>query len=99
MQRMGLKNHQHYVPSIGISELVAIEENPQKNLTNTLYVSSLRANSIYIIKISEDFKKILSQDRIYISNNRIRDIKYDKESNNFFLILENIPAIGVIKIS
>ncbi len=89
----------YYVPSIGISELVAIEENPQKNLTNTLYVSSLRANSIYIIKISEDFKKILSQDRIYISNNRIRDIKYDKESNNFFLILENVPAIGVIKIS
>ena len=89
----------YYVPSIGISELVAIEDNPQNNLVNTLHVSSLRANSIYIIKVSKGFKKILTQDRIYISNNRIRDIKYDKESNNFFLILENVPAIGVIKIS
>ena len=89
----------YYVPSIGISELVAIEDNPQNNLVNTLHVSSLRANSIYIIKASKGFKKILTQDRIYISNNRIRDIKYDKKSNNFFLILENVPAIGIIKIS
>lgn len=89
----------YFVPSIGISELVAIEDNSQENLQNTIYASSLRANSIYIIKVNKDFKKILNVDRIYISNNRIRDLKYDEESNNFFLILENVPGIGVIKIS
>tara|TARA_A100000164_G_scaffold303085_1_gene278704 strand:+ start:942 stop:2303 length:1362 start_codon:yes stop_codon:yes gene_type:complete len=89
----------YFVPSIGISELVAIEDNSQENLQNTIYASSLRANSIYIIKVNKNFKKILNVDRIYISNNRIRDLKYDEESNNFFLILENVPGIGVIKIS
>ena len=38
-------------------------------------------------------------DRVFIPNNRIRDLKYDSESKNFIAILENIPAIAVIKIN
>ena len=47
-----------------------------------LYVSSLRAASIYVIKINDDFKKILNEDRIYFAQQRIRDIEYDEENQS-----------------
>ena len=50
-----------------------------------LFVSSLRAASIYVIKIDDEFKKILEEDRIYFPQQRIRDIEYDKENKVFFL--------------
>ena len=61
-----------------------------------LYVASLRAGSIYVIEINEDFNQIINEDRIYFQQ-RIRDIDYDKENDLFFLIFENIPSIGVLK--
>lgn len=78
----------YFTPSIGISELTY---NNRK-----LYVSSLRAESVYIVKLSEDFKYENST-RIKFDN-RIRDIKYDKYKNLFLIIFENTPSIGVLKI-
>ena len=64
-----------------------------------LFVSSLRAGSIYIIKINDKFNKILDEDRIYFLEQRIRDIEYDKENNVFFLLFESTPSIGVLKLN
>ena len=55
--------------------------------------------SIYIIEINDKYDKVINMDRVFIPNNRIRDLKYDSESKNFIAILENIPAIAVIKIN
>jgi hypothetical protein len=89
----------YFVPSIGISELIFIKENTQKNLSKRIFVSSLRAHSIYVLKVDKSFNKVLEVDRIYIPNNRIRDLKYDEENKNFLVILENVPALGVININ
>jgi len=77
----------YFTPSIGISEIAYNE--------NILYVSSLRAQSIYILELSKDFQ-LNGQKRIKF-NNRIRDLKYDKENDLFLIIFENTPALGVLK--
>ena len=64
-----------------------------------LYVSSLRATSLYTIKINEEFRKIIGEDRIYFSQRRIRDIEYDKENNVILIIFEYIPSFGVLKLN
>ena len=46
-----------------------------------LLVSSLRAGSIYVIKINDKFDKILDEDKIYFPQRRIRDIQYDLYHN------------------
>ena len=79
--------------------MIHIKESPQKNLSRRIFASSLRATSIYIIEIKDKYDKVINMDRVFIPNNRIRDLKYDSESKNFIAILENIPAIAVIKIN
>lgn len=76
-----------FTPSIGISEIAYNE--------NKLYVSSLRAQSIYVLELSKDFQ-FLNENRIKFDN-RIRDLKYDKEDDLFLIIFENTPALGVLK--
>ena len=64
-----------------------------------LFVSSLRAASIYVVKVNNKFNKILDEDRIYFPDQRIRDIEYDEENNVLFLLFEFTPSIGVLKLS
>lgn len=85
-----------YVPSIGIGQLVYMPNELNKDNKKYLYVASLRAGSIYVIQINENFNKIIDEDRIYFQQ-RIRDIEYDQENDLFFLIFENVPSIGVLK--
>ena len=85
----------HFTPSIGISELFYIQDNNKK--FNELYISSLRAGSIYVIKLDNTLKKILDEDRIYFPKRRIRDLKYDKKNNQFLFLSEYTPSIGVLK--
>ena len=78
----------YFNPSIGISEIV--------QLNDSIYVSSLRAESIYVIKLSD--KEIVERISRLKFDNRIRDLKYDEDSKSFFLIFENTPAVGFIKL-
>ena len=66
---------------------------------NFLTVSSLRASSIYLLKVDNSFSKILDEDRIFFSNQRIRDIEYDKNLNVIFIIFEVTPSIGVLSLN
>jgi len=59
----------------------------------------LRAASLYFIEIGDDFKNIINKDRIFFSNQRIRDITYDKESKIIFIIFEITPSIGILKLN
>ena len=88
----------NYTPSIGISEIVNLtkDQNPISS-TNALYVSSLRAGSIYIIETDNDVKKIINEDRLFFKEQRLRDIEFDRENNVFFVLFEYTPSIGVIK--
>ena len=86
----------YFVPSIGISEIVHVNG---KDDAERLFVASLRANSIYMIEFNESMKKILKVNRFNFKNTRVRDLKYDKKTQTFFMILENTPAIGIFKIN
>ena len=88
----------YYVPSIGISQMVYMPNNLKFENGKYLFVTSLRAGSIYIIKVNDKFDKILDEDRIHFLEQRIRDIEYDKENNVFFLLFESTPSIGVLKL-
>ena len=88
----------YYTPSIGISELIYLPNELNSDGKKHLFVSSLRAGSIYVIKLNDEFNEILDEDRIYFSQQRIRDIDYDQENNVFFLLFEFTPSIGILKI-
>ncbi len=87
----------NYTPSIGISEIVYLnkEQNPF-NLNNSFFVSSLRAGSIYIIEVNDKISKIISEDRVYFKEQRIRDIEFDHEQKVFFILFEYTPSIGIV---
>ena len=89
----------YYVPSIGISQMVYMPNHFNPDGAKYLLVSSLRAGSIYVIKINDKFNKILDEDKIYFSQRRIRDIEYDKENNVLFLLFEFTPSIGVLELN
>ena len=86
----------YFDPSIGISEIIYLEKNSFCK-TKCLLVSSLRANSLYIFQLSDDFKEIVSEKRIYLEGNRIRDINYDKDLDLITLLSEEVPSIVTIK--
>ena len=86
----------YYVPSIGISQLTYISDKFTEDNKKYLYVTSLRAGSIYVLEINDDLNQIFNEDRIYFQQ-RIRDIDYDKENNLFFIMFENIPSIGILE--
>ena len=86
----------YYTPSIGISEIVYMEKNSFCE-KKCLWVSSLRANSIYIVDILNDFEQFSPNGRIFLKNNRLRDIDYDDELGLIILMSENIPAILTLK--
>ena len=88
----------YYVPSIGISQIVYLPNKLNLDGKKYLFISSLRAGSIYVIKINDKFNKILDEDRIYFNEKRIRDIEYDKENKVFFLIFDFVPSISVLKL-
>lgn len=86
----------YYDPSIGISEILYLENNSFCK-TKCLLVSSLRANSIYFLNVSDTFNEVLSNGRIFLKNNRIRDIDYDQDLDLIIILTEHVPAIVTIK--
>ena len=87
----------NFTPSIGISEIIFLPKNKFLN-ESYLFVSSLRAGSIYLFQINESFSKILKEDRIFFSDQRIRDLEYDENLNVLFIIFEVTPSIGVLSL-
>ena len=86
----------YYTPAIGISEIIYLNKKISPSKKNTLFVSSLRAASIYEIELDKDLKKILSERRVYFGSERIRDIEYDQENDVILILFEMTPSIGVL---
>ena len=86
----------YYDPSIGISEILHFEKNSFCQF-NCLIHTSLRANSIFILDVNNNFTKIISNKRIFLKGNRIRDIDFDKDLDLIILTSENVPALVTVK--
>jgi len=88
----------YFTPSIGISEVIFLNQNTSPSKNNTLFVSSLRAGSIYEIELNDRLTKIIKENRFNFGNERIRDIEYDQKYNVIFILFEFTPSIGVLKL-
>ena len=73
------------MPSIGISEIVKINE-------NKFVVSSLKDQSIYFFKLNNN-KEIINLERVEVFE-RIRDLKY--KDNKLYFFLEDTASIGIV---
>ena len=95
----------YYTPSIAISEIVKIPISFNEEFTNDFFVAALGYKwqmnegdrSIHHIRFNENFSKIIFEDVIPIGE-RIRDVIFIEEKNAVLMVLESIPAIGVLKI-
>jgi hypothetical protein len=87
-----------FVPSIGITEIIEINENFSKKWGKTFLIASLRAGSLFRIIFDDQYYKVISMEQIRLRK-RIRDIKYDKNSKTIFLAMENKKGVlGVMRL-
>ena len=86
----------YYVPSIGISEILYFEKNSYCS-GRCVWATSLRANSIYLLKMDDELKKLTPDGRIHLKKNRLRDIDYDKDLDIIILLSENVPSLISVK--
>lgn len=78
----------YFVPSIGISQLVQIQQ-------NKFLLSSLKDESIYTFTLNK--KNELTEFKRIEIGERIRDMVYDSEKKEVVLFLENTASIGILK--
>ena len=98
-----------YTPSIAISEIIKIPRIFNEKFTNDFFIGTLGhysksqttegRYSIHHIRFNKSFDQIFFVDIIPISaaGERIRDMIFVKETNTVLMVLESIPAIGVLK--
>jgi len=94
----------YYTPSIAISEIVKIPSTFNEKFTNDFFIGALGHKhqinegdqSIHHIRFNKNFDQIIFKDIIPVGE-RIRDMIFIKEKNIVLMVLESIPAIGVLK--
>ena len=84
-----------FIPAIGISELIKLPNDFSEFLSNTFIVSSLYGRSIFLVKFNNTFDRVIFVEKIFV-NERIRDIKYDKDKKVILLAFEENGEIGII---
>lgn len=84
-----------FIPSIGISEIVKIDNNFSKHWENNFLIASLYSRHIYRVSFDENYLKVKYIEKIYIGE-RIRDMKY--YNNHIFLALEETNSVGIIRL-
>ena len=81
-----------FVPSIGISEIIKIPNDFSVKWQDNYFVTSLMDNSLYRVKFSKNFDKIIFNEKIFIGQ-KIRDIKFNKKKI-FILSLQDKSELG-----
>jgi glucose/arabinose dehydrogenase len=93
----------YYSPSIGISEIIKMPSNLNKNFKDYYLVGSMGWNieefdkTLHYFKLNKEKNKIVKIGTTIIGE-RIRDLKYDKNNNIIIMILENSPSISFISL-
>ena len=95
----------YYYPAIAISEIVRIPRTFNEKFTNDFFIGALGHKSqldegdrsIHHIRFNKNFDQIIFNEVIPIDE-RIRDMIFIKEKNIVLMVLESIPAIGVLKL-
>ena len=93
----------YFTPSIGISDVIKIPKTFNEKFINDFFVASMGSIigegdlSIHHIRLNKDFDKIEFEDIIPLGQ-RIRDMIFVREQNIVLLVLENTPAIAILKL-
>lgn len=86
----------YFVPSIGISEIVAINDDETEFLIGAMGSEIAEQDlSIHYIKLNRERNKIIDH-KFEILNERVRDIVFSKKLNQAYLFLETTSSLGVI---
>jgi hypothetical protein len=85
-----------FVPSIGISEIIRVENNFSEQWKDNFLVGSLNSKHLYRIKFNRNFKKIIFFEKIFIGE-RIRSLFYLQNEKIILLALEESGSLGVLK--
>ncbi len=92
----------YFYPSIGISEIIKLENNSEDSEFNNLLVGSMGSIieegdlSLHYIKTDNNFKVI--EHEVLKINERVRDMKYIPNLNKIFLFFDTSASIGVLTI-
>lgn len=99
------KNHKNYnfeepifsfIPSIGITEIIKLENNFSNFWQDNFLVGSLNKKTLYRVMFNKEFNKLIYLEEIFIGD-RIRDLIYLEDKKIILLSLEMSGSIGVIK--
>lgn len=101
------KNHESYgfkepllyfrVEDVGSHGISDVEINEFSKSTNSYFIGSLNGRKLYEIEINDDYTEVI--DFKYYSGyyfERIRDIKYSKNLNSYFIVFEDSPSIAIL---
>lgn len=84
-----------FIPSIGISEIIKLDNNFSTKWKNNYLIGSLKGNHLLRIKLDNKASKVIYVEKIYIGDS-IRDLVYDNLSKTIFLALEISGSIGLL---
>ena len=85
-----------FIPSLGISEIIKIDNNFDKDWRDNFLIGSLNYRHILRVKFNQNYSKLDYYEDIYIGE-RIRDLKYLSNSSIILMALEESGSIGVLK--
>ena len=84
-----------WVPSIGVSQIVKIENNFTPLWEDNFLIGSLNSKHLIRVKFNNTYSKLIFAENIFI-NERIRDLKYSKKYKLILLALEDTGSLGVL---
>jgi hypothetical protein len=85
-----------FIPSIGISEIVKIDNNFDKDWQDNYLVATMFSKHLLRVKFNNTFEKLDFYEKIFIGE-RIRDLKYFDKKSMILMALEDSGSIGVLK--
>jgi len=85
-----------FVPSIGISQIIDLENNFSKKWQNNFLISSLRGQSIYRIKFDDTYNKVLFIEKIRITLDNLEVTKEKGISEGVSnIFIENMNKLSI----
>ena len=84
-----------FIPSIAPSQIITVDSNFSKKWGDSVILSTLRGQSLYFLKFSSNYKKLIFFEKIRLKK-RIRDLIYVADHKIILLAEESEGTIGLI---
>ena len=84
-----------FVPSVGISELIKINNEFSVHFKDNYLISTLNDRSLYRVKFNSSYNRLIYIEKIYIGE-RIRDLNYKENGNQILLAFEETSELGIM---